>query len=277
MIRTLIVDDESLARRGLELRLQGERDIQICGQCGNGREALVAVRERRPDLVFLDIQMPGIDGFETLRQMAGPKMPLVVFVTAFAEYAVKAFEANALDYLLKPIDDLRLARALRRVRATLDQRQAKDHRSRLLNLVCDLSGQSLSLDDALGQAQPGLAAQAPVSPERLTIRDGRDITFVAMTDIVCVEAAGDYLCVHAAGQTHVLRGTMKKIEEVLPRASFARVHRSTIINIGRVRALRAHTNGEYFIRLENDQEVKMSRSHRAVVERLQGQASVTRR
>ena len=115
MINTLIVDDESLARRGLELRLAGEQDIHICGQCGNGREAIAAVREKQPDLVFLDIQMPGLDGFETLKAFAGPQMPLVVFVTAYADYAVKAFEANALDYLLKPIDDLRLARALRRV------------------------------------------------------------------------------------------------------------------------------------------------------------------
>ncbi len=273
MIRTLIVDDEELARRGLELRLAAESDIQICGQCGNGREALVAVREQQPDLVFLDIQMPGLDGFETLKAMAGRHMPLVVFVTAFADYAVKAFEANALDYLLKPIDDLRLARALRRVRATLDQRQARDHRSRLLNLVCDLSGEALTLDDALRQSQPGKQPEH-LSPERLAIREGRDVTYVDMNDIVCVEAAGDYLCIHAAGQTHVLRGTMKKIEKVLPKAQFARVHRSTIVNVDRVRSLRAHTNGEYFIRLENDHEVKMSRSHRDVAGRLQQQAAV---
>ncbi len=274
MINTLIVDDESLARRGLELRLAGEQDIHICGQCGNGREAIAAVREKQPDLVFLDIQMPGLDGFETLKAFAGPQMPLVVFVTAYADYAVKAFEANALDYLLKPIDDLRLARALRRVRATLDQQQASKHRSRLLNLVCDLSGQSLSLEDALGQLDSTPSANAALSPDRLAIRDGRDITYVEMSEIVCVEAAGDYLCVHAEGQTHVLRGTMKKIENVLPDSKFARVHRSTIVNIGRVRSLRAHTNGEYFIRLENDHEVKMSRSHRGVVDRLQGAATV---
>ncbi len=138
-LRTLIVDDEELARRGLEIRLQRLPDVSIVGQSRNGREALAAVADTTPDLMFLDIQMPGMNGFEVLRRMSGSSMPIVVFVTAFDEYAIRAFDANALDYLLKPINDERLAEAVERARIALDERQAHRHRSKLLKFVCELT------------------------------------------------------------------------------------------------------------------------------------------
>ncbi len=264
-LRVLIVDDEELARRGLEIRLKAAPDIEVCGHSRNGREALSAIVEHKPDIMFLDIQMPGIDGFEVLKQMAGPDMPVVIFVTAYAEYAIRAFEANALDYLLKPIDESRLHAALDRAREQLDVREAKAHRVRLLKLICDLSGEELTLEQALA-SRPSEARQRP---QRLAIKDGKETTCVDVADINWIDAAGDYLCVHTPQQTHVLRGTMKKLEQVLDPERFVRVHRSTIVNGHRVRSMRSHTNGEYFLTLDCGKELKLSRGYKKNIKRLQ--------
>ncbi len=267
-LRALIVDDEELARRGLELRLQGDPGIEICGQSRNGREAVAHVRDLKPDIVFLDIQMPGMDGFETLRAFAGTDMPAVIFVTAFAEHAIRAFEANALDYLLKPIDDRRLKRAIDRVREHLATRDAIGHRDQLLKLICDITGEEVTLDTALdGRLERDAAKAAPV-PRRLAIKEDGATVCVEIRDIDWIESAGDYLCVHACGKTHVLRGTMKRMADLLDNARFARVHRSTIINVERVRSMRPHTNGECFLTLDGDKEVKVSRSYRDEVKAL---------
>jgi len=262
-LRALIVDDEPLARRGLELRLAKDPDVEICGQSETGRQAVAAVGALNPDVVFLDIQMPGMDGFETLRELAGCRMPAIVFVTAFAEHAIQAFEANALDYLLKPIDDERLAKALQRVRRYVDEKQAVDHRSKLLKLICNITGKELTLDTAL----EGIDSSEAPALQRLAIKDGKTTACVEIADIDWIEAAGDYLCIHALGKTHVLRGTMKRMEQILDTARFARVHRSTIVNIARVKSLRSHQNGEYFLQLEGDKEFKVSRTYRECVER----------
>ncbi len=210
-LRTLIVDDEELARRGLEIRLQRLPDVSIVGQSRNGREALAAVTDTAPNLMFLDVQMPGMNGFEVLRRMSGSSMPIVVFVTAFDEYAIRAFDANALDYLLKPINDERLAEAVERARIALDERQAHRHRSKLLKFVCELTGQELTLDKALIEA----GRDEPRFPRRLAIHDGRQTNCVDVDLIDWVDAAGDYMCVHVNGETFVLRGTMKRLEEAL--------------------------------------------------------------
>ncbi|MEJ2127864.1 MAG: response regulator [Woeseiaceae bacterium] len=163
MIRALIVDDEELARRGLELRLEQFDDIEICGQSHNGREALAHIREHKPDVMFLDVQMPGMDGFEVLRRLAGRNMPIIIFVTAYDEFALKAFDANALDYLLKPINDERLAEAIGRTRLSLGKRSADEQRDKLLKLVCELTGREMTLDAALEEA----AGDARRFPSRL--------------------------------------------------------------------------------------------------------------
>lgn len=268
--RILIVDDEALARRGLEIRLAEAGDFEVCGHSENGREALRHVAEHKPDLVFLDIQMPGMDGFEVLRRMAGPDMPVVIFVTAYAEYAVRAFEANALDYLLKPIDEPRLRTALDKARVQLDTHAAKQHRERLLKLICDLTGEELTLEQALDEQSQSLQSK----PQRIAIRDGKDIVRVDVADIQWIDAAGDYLCVHMPEQTHVVRGTMKKLEELLDPQRFVRVHRSTIVNAERVRSMRSHSNGEYFLELDCDRELKLSRSYKKNVERLKRAAQL---
>ena len=264
-IRAIIVDDEPLARRGLELRLAEAQDIEIARQCANGREALAAIAELHPDLMFLDIQMPGLSGFDVLAQVPQESLPMIVFVTAFDRFAIDAFEAHALDYLLKPVDDARLARALERVRAQWQQRQALAQREQLMAMLGDLNGQ--------GQIEPeSLASQASRPARRyatmLPIRVGRETIRLDVSTIDWIDAAGDYMCLHAAGQTHVLRATMRELEEMLDPQVFQRVHRSTIVNLARVRSLRPHLNGECFLKLQSGQEVKLSRSFRDKVELL---------
>ena len=199
MLKALIVDDEELARRGLEIRLAKFPDISICGQSRNGREALIAVREHSPDLMFLDIQMPGMDGFEVLRRLSGSEMPAVIFVTAYDEFALQAFDANALDYLLKPINDDRLLEAIDRARKTSDEKLANIHRGKLLKFVCELTGLELTLETALAEATGDGRSFA----KRIAIRDGSKTIFIDVDAIDWVDAAGDYMCVHAEGDTHV--------------------------------------------------------------------------
>jgi two-component system LytT family response regulator len=268
-IRTLLVDDEPLARRGLELRLQDAPDITIIRQCANGREAIAAIAEDAPDLMFLDIQMPGLSGLDVVAQVPQESMPMVVFVTAFDRYAIKAFEAHALDYLLKPVDDARLAAALERVRAQWQQRQAVAQREQLLALLADLKGKGEIAPDAFASlASGGEAPAARRYATMLPIRSGRETIRLDVSTIDWIDAAGDYMCLHAAGETHVLRATMKELEEMLDPVVFQRVHRSTIVNLARVRSLRPHLNGECFLKLQSGQEIKLSRSFRDKVEML---------
>jgi two-component system LytT family response regulator len=258
-VRTLLVDDEALSRRGLELRLRVAADIDIIGQCSNGREALAAIREQKPDLVFLDIQMPGLSGFDVLAELQPHELPMIVFVTAYDRFAVQAFEARAIDYVLKPVDDARLAATLTHVRELLEQRTAVAERNQLVNLLADLRGS--------GEIESELPAAAPShAPNWLPIRNGRETVRVPVETIEWVDAAGDYLCIHASGHTHILRATMREMENLLDPRLFQRVHRSTIVNLTRVKSLRAHMNGEYFLRLEGGQELKLSRTYRDKVE-----------
>ena len=257
-LRTLLVDDEALSRRGLELRLKVAADIDIVGHCSNGREALAAIREQRPDLVFLDIQMPGLSGFDVLAELQSHELQMIVFVTAYDRFAVQAFEARAIDYVLKPVDDARLAATLAHVRELVEQRTAVNERNQLVNLLAELRGS--------GELEAGEATVSASAPNWLPIRNGRETVRVPVEAIEWVDAAGDYLCIHASGHTHILRATMREMENLLDPRLFQRVHRSTIVNLTRVKSLRAHMNGEYFLRLEGGQELKLSRTYRDKVE-----------
>jgi two-component system, LytTR family, response regulator len=263
-IRTAIVDDELLSRRGIALRLQAASDFEVVAECSNGREALSMLQRERPDLVFLDVQMPGLSGLDVLAQLPRDLMPLVVFVTAYDQYAVRAFEAHAIDYLLKPIDDRRFDATLERVRQSASARTAADQRDRLLEIVAEITGTGeIALDELL---EHGTAALGVRQPQVLPIRQGRKTVRVPIPAIQWIDAAGDYMCVHAEGDTHILRGTMKELEEILDPRLFQRVHRSTIVNLRFVKSLRAHMNGEYFLTLEGGQELKLSRTYRDKVE-----------
>jgi two-component system LytT family response regulator len=263
-IRCIIVDDEGLSRRGIELRLREASDFQILAQCASGREALAAVQAHQPDLVFLDIQMPGLSGLEVVAQLPQESLPLIIFVTAYDQYAIKAFEAHAIDYLLKPIDDARFAAALERAREHLRARSATEQRDRLMEVIAEISGSGeLVLEDVLARGTKALESR---HPEIIPIRQGRETTRVPVASIQWVDAAGDYMCIHAEGQTYILRGTMKELEGLLDPKLFQRVHRSTIVNLNRVKSLRAHMNGEYFLTLDGGHELKLSRTYRDKVE-----------
>ena len=255
-IRTLIVDDEPLARRGLQLRLARHADIEVVAEAANGREAFHAVSSQRPDLMFLDVQMPGVDGFALLRALPATQIPLTVFVTAYDQYALAAFAASALDYLLKPVDDARFDESIERARSRLSERKAEDHYERLLKLIATLpNAAELKLEALAGDTA------SPV-PGKLTIKDGQRVLRIDVDQIAWIDAAGDYMCIHTRNDTHVLRGTMHDLEQRLDPRRFARVHRSTIVNVARVKEMRPHHNGEYFLVLDSGQELKLSRSYK---------------
>ena len=260
LLKTIIVDDEALARRGLKLRLSGRDDVEVIAEARNGHEALDLIREYEPDLVFLDIQMPGMDGFDVLRELSAEDMPAIVFVTAFNDYAIKAFEANALDYLLKPIEDSRLFEALDRVTENLDQRQALKHKDSLLQLVGDITGEPVGSMEELSTRDVESMKKKEIP--KLEIKDGNRTTWVPQNEIEWIDAAGDYMCVHAGGETHIMRMTMKKLEASLDPDFLHRIHRSTIVNIHQVKEMRAHINGEYFLTLNGGHTVKLSRTYK---------------
>jgi two-component system, LytTR family, response regulator len=265
-LKTVIVDDESLARRGLSLRLQHLPMIDIVAECANGQEALVAVAEHDPDLLFLDIQMPGMDGFEVIANMQADQMPLVIFVTAFNEYAVEAFKVHAVDYVLKPIDDERLHEAVERAVAHHQQQETARSKEKLVDLVMGITGASASSIEQMAEH-----AETPKTwPDKITIKDGSEIQLIKVDDIAWVDAAGDYMCVHAAGQTHIMRITMKQLEALLDPARFLRIHRSTIVNSACINSAQTLNNGEYLLTIEGGAQLKVSRSYRDRIKHLLG-------
>lgn len=258
IIRTIVVDDEPLARSGLCMRLEKYPQIQVVQSCQNGKEALAAIAEQAPDLVFLDIQMPGFTGFDVVKKLQQDNMPAIVFVTAYDAFAVDAFTVNAVDYLLKPVEDERLQQTIVRVTEHVSRKEAAMEKHRLLDIVIALTGKSRS---AVTQLLQGEGATSHYS-DRIAIKDGSSTTFVPVKDIDWVDAAGDYMCVHVGGQTHIMRTTMKELEAQLDPNIFQRVHRSTIVNLHRVEKVSSHINGEFHLTLSNGSSLKMSRSYK---------------
>lgn len=258
-IRTILVDDEALAIQGLELRLASHPDVEIVDRCRNGREAIRSIKTHKPDLVFLDVQMPGFDGFGVIEGLMDIEPPLIVFVTAFDEFALKAFEAQALDYLLKPVDEARLGATLQRVRERLAERRASDESGRLRSLLKTVAPQAVSTNSE--EMGPGRYEKL------LNVKDRGQIFRVDVESIERIDAAGDYMCIHTGGQTLILRETMKDLERRLDPRKFRRIHRSTIVNLDQVRQVKPHTNGECYLVLSSGAQVKVSRSYRDVVAR----------
>ena len=267
-IRALVVDDESLARRGLVVRLSEFKQVELLDECQTARQAVEKIIALEPDLVFLDIQMPGMNGFEVLRevQAAGKQMPLVVFVTAYDHYAIKAFEVRAIDYLLKPVDTERLQQSLQRIEKNLAERERNDQHNRILNLLADATGEDC--EDILKRLASGEDMTMARYPEHIAIKESGEITRVAINSIEWVDAAGDYMCIHACNETHLLRRTMKELEDELNPARFQRIHRSAIVNLDQVEKLCSRQNGEYHIVLRNGKELKVSRSYKDRIKKL---------
>lgn len=262
-IRTILVDDESLAIQGLKLRLEAHEDVEIVDTCQNGREAIRSIKTHKPDLVFLDIQMPGFDGFSVVQGTMDIEPPLFVFVTAYSDHAIRAFEARAIDYLMKPVDDQRLADALERVRERLADRRQVQEAERLREVLAEVAP-----DAVTGFANGEDEALASNRYEKLiNIKDRGQIFRVDVDSIERIDAAGDYMCIYTADNSLILRETMKDLEKRLDPRHFQRVHRSTIVNLNQVRQVKPHTNGECFLILESGTQVKVSRSYRDVVAR----------
>ncbi|MHA6332315.1 LytR/AlgR family response regulator transcription factor [Qipengyuania sp. CAU 1752] len=260
-IRTLLVDDEKLAIQGLQLRLEPFDDVEIIGTCSNGREAIRKIKTEKPDLVFLDIQMPGFDGFSVVKGVMDIEPPLIVFVTAFEEHAIRAFEANAVNYLMKPVDEDKLADTIERVRQRIAEKKSAEEADKLKNV----------LNEVAPDAAEELAEGADESTERyeklINVKDRGQIFRVETGSIEHIEAAGDYMCIYTGDNSLILRETMKDLERRLDPRKFQRVHRSTIVNLDQVRQVKPHTNGECFLVLDSGAEVKVSRSYRDVVAR----------
>ena len=261
-IRTILVDDEKLAIQGLELRLQPFDDIEIVATCHNGREAIRKIKTLKPDLVFLDIQMPGFDGFSVVQGVMDIDPPLFVFVTAYSEHAIKAFEAQAIDYLMKPVEPERLADTMDRVRNRLADKRTSDELDRLRTVINEVAPDAAdnlsSIDDDVASTR---------FEKLINIKDRGQIFRVDVESIERIDAAGDYMCIYTADNSLILRETMKDLEKRLDPRTFQRVHRSTIVNLDQVRQVKPHTNGECFLVLESGAQVKVSRSYRDVVAR----------
>lgn len=263
----LVVDDEHLARRGLIMRLANIPNVRVLGECANGNQALQAIAEQQPDLVFLDIQMPGMSGLELVSKLQGDNLPMVVFVTAYNEFAVDAFKINAIDYVLKPLEESRVREAVERAQTVRENREASQEKARLLDLVHSLE------DRAAQEILEAPSRDLPTAPDRLVIRDGAEVHLVPMDDIDWIEAAGDYMCVHAGQQTHVIRSTLKHLLEQLDEARFARIHRSTVVNLGRVSSAQSLSSGEYRLTLLGGAQLKVSRGYRDAVKNLLGKTA----
>jgi two-component system LytT family response regulator len=259
-IRTLIVDDEPLARERIRSLLAQEPDIQIAGECANGTEALAAIKAHSPDLLFLDVQMPGMDGFELLRNLATEQLPSVIFVTAYDQHAVKAFEVHALDYLLKPFKQARFKQTVQRAREALASRQAGNLSK---NLLAFLGSQA--------QPQSQLPAERRAEPELLTripVRVGERLLFVKTDQIDYIEAAGNYVVLHAGKEHHVVRETLTALEARLGPKRFLRISRSSLVNVDQIKELQPLFKGEHAVLLHSGKQLTMTRGLREVQELL---------
>jgi two-component system, LytTR family, response regulator len=248
-IRTLIVDDEPLARRGIRAQLDEEEDIEIVSECRNGLEAVAAIEEQSPDLVFLDVQMPELDGFGVLEAVGVDRMPVVIFVTAYDQYALRAFDVHALDYLLKPVDAERFAGALQRARKQIEHHNVQDLNQRLQTF----------LDDVRAKQK---------FTERLVIKSGGRIFFLSVQEIDWIEAADNYVRLHVGRDSHLLRETMNHLEKRLDPDHFLRVHRSRIINIRQIKELQPLFRGEYDIMLQDGTRLESGRGYREKLQKL---------
>lgn len=234
-IRTIVVDDEPLARSNISILLSGDLQIEVMCECATGADAIAKIRSLRPDLVFLDVQMPECDGFDVLEKLGSDVPPAIIFVTAYDQYALRAFEAGALDYLLKPFDNARFNRSLERAKRKIAS-----------------------------------SLEAPKKPERLAIKSVGQVSFVEFSEIDWIEAADYYASLHVGAKIHLLRRSMAELEAELDPAIFCRIHRSAIVNLNRIRGLRGSEDGEYDVLLDDGTRLRLSRSHRKELQKRLG-------
>ena len=250
-IKTLIIDDEPLARRNLRVLLEKDPQIEIIDECRNGHEAVKAINTHLPDLIFLDIQMPEMDGFDVLARVGPEQIQAIIFVTAFDQYALKAFEVHALDYLLKPFDDERFVQALERAKSQISASEIDKLSQRLLALLEDRKGSDQQQQSYL---------------TRLMIKTSNRMMLLKVDEIDFIEADGNYAKLHAGRKTHLLREKMNDLEGRLDPARFVRIHRSIIVNLDRIKEMHPHFNGDYIVVLDDGRQLRLSRSRRENLE-----------
>ncbi len=249
LFTAMIVDDEPLAREGLRMLLSADADISAIQEANDGRQAVSAIRDLRPDLVFLDVQMPEMDGFSVVREIGADRMPAVVFVTAHDKYAIQAFEINAIDYLLKPVTEKRFAGALQRAKTRLTARPADENTRQIISLLETIAVPRSYL-------------------KRLAVRSAGKTVFVDVEDIDWIEAAENYVELHAGRAAHLVHVALNTLEKSLDPERFARIHRSLIVNIGRIKELQSALHGEYVITLENGVRLQSGRLYNAKLKAL---------
>jgi two-component system LytT family response regulator len=253
-IRAVIVDDEPLARRRIRSLLVEAEDVEVIAECANGKEAIQAIEESPPDLLFLDIQMPELDGFDVLQAIGVGHVPVVIFVTAYDQFALRAFEAHALDYLLKPFDDERFEAALQRARERIRQQQGGDLDRRLRAMLEEVRGGRAYL-------------------QRLVVPTGHRNVFIRTEEIDWIEAERNYIRLHVGGRAHLLRESLSRIESALDPATFCRIHRSTIVNIDRIQAVESLFGGAYLVVLQDGTKLTSGRGYRRNLHALMGKES----
>lgn len=262
-IRSIIVDDEPLALSLLSAKLSKLDSVEVIAQCGNGREAVSKIAELSPDLVFLDIQMPGLNGFDVIKKLQADILPLIIFTTAYEQYAIDAFEIHAVDYVLKPIDLERISTAVERANQRLQGSAEVSDKPRIIG--------ALDIIEAHEYRQT-VRPQNTVFPapeinkdKKIVIKERDEITLLKQSSIAWVDAAGDYCCLHADGETHIKRTTLKNLLDDLDPMRFKRVHRSTIVNLDYIEKVIPHTKGEFFLELGDMDRIKVSRNYREVI------------
>ena len=270
-IRTIIVDDEIPGRNALSAMLNPDPDIEIITECRNGLEAIMQIRQHTPDLVFLDVQMPGADGFQVIEEIGVEQMPVTVFVTAYDRHAIRAFSVRALDYLLKPFDHERFDNALLRAKNQVRQQSLGSMSEKLLELLNDLQGDPKATTMQKDDKAIFDYAEAK-QPERLLIKSAGRIYFIKTEEIDWIEAMSEYVKLHVGSKTHLMRETLQNLHAKLDPKKFLRIHRSTVVNIERIKDLQPLFKGEHVVTLESGTRLKSSRSYRSSLQKLINEA-----
>lgn len=262
-ITAIIVDDEPLAIEGLKLRLEKIEEIDVIGEAQDGDAAIKVCQEMNPDVLFIDLQLPGLNGLEVVQALQADILPLVVFVSAYSEYAVDAFELNAIDYILKPVNLGRLQKTIDRLKVRMSPQNNEEEKYKLLKALGESSGLDIAeLEEWLDSDSP---LPSPYRQELVIKNSDNERVFVAVSDIRWIDAAGDYMCVHTQGETHVIRITMKKLSEQLDHKMFQRIHKSTLVNVHFIKSIQTLKNNESLLDLGGDVKLKVSRNYNEAV------------
>lgn len=261
-IRTLVVDDEPLAREGIMFLLAQDPEVEVIGTCADGQSALNAIRAQRPDLVFLDVQMPKRDGFEMLAELKDGERPAIIFVTAYNQYAIQAFEICAVDYLLKPFRDARVREALARAKVGIRQARGTEIGQKMDELLRQMQVLSKA-------GNPASAGSLPAEPaDRVVLKTGSDIHFIKTADIIWIESQADFVKVHTTGAAQMVRETLQNLEQRVDPAKFLRIHRSSLVNLDHVKKVTPSLYGDYTVMMSDDTKLRLSRKNRGKLKQL---------